>query len=93
MRHASKSALYVDDGIFVEVNVPGRLRATPQCWEYLVSGVLGLGAINTDKLGEEGAWGSQQILLGFVFNLDNLTITSPDEKIDGANVLFSHLFH
>ena len=80
MRHSYRSVLYVDDGISVEIDAPERLFATTQCWEHLVRGVLGLEAINAEKLGEEGTWEAQQILLRFVFNLEILTITLPGEK-------------
>ena len=72
MKHAFKSVLYVDDAIFVEVNVPERLFSTTYCWEYLVRGALGPDSINTDKLEEEGTWESRQILLGFVVDLNSM---------------------
>ena len=87
MLHSFRSVLYFDDGIFVEANVPGRLFATTQRWGHLTTGVLGREDINLDKLGEEGKWGSQQILLGFTFNLDRLAVTSPDGEIEGARLL------
>ena len=94
MKHAYVSFLYVDDGIFVEVNVPERLLATTLCWERLVKGVLGKNAINTDKLEEEGTWSHQQIILGFVIDVDALTITLPEEKIAGGrSTHFTARFH
>ena len=89
MRHAFRSALYVDGGIFVELNIPERLSATAHCWEWLTRGMLGRAAINVDKLSEAGACESHRVLLGFVFNLDTVTITLPDAEIGDAKALFS----
>ena len=44
-------------------------------------------------LAGEGTWESQQILLGFVSNLDHLAISLAEEEIAGANVLFSNFFN
>ena len=88
LQHSLRPALYVDDGILVEVDIAGRLQVTTQCWERLTIGILGTEALNEDKLIEEGAWGAQQILLGFVFNMDRLTIPLPGDKIAGPSVLF-----
>lgn len=92
MRHSFRSVLYGGDGIFADVNAPERLPATTQCWEHMTKGVLGQGEINGDKLNKEGTWGSQHISIGFVFNLGDLTIAPPEEKIDCAEVLFTKFF-
>ena len=54
MRHAFRSVLYVDDGIFIELDIPERLNASTACWEFLTRGLLGKDAINRHKLIEEG---------------------------------------
>ena len=80
--------MYVDDGIFIELSIPERLAATTERWEYIARGLLGQDALNAGKLKTEGSWEKQQIMLGFVFNLERLTISPPEGKIDGAKVLF-----
>ena len=92
MRHAFHSFMYVEDGIFVEVDVPERLSSTTRCWGYLAKGILGKNAINEEKLEEEeGKWEPHQIILGFVINVDLLTISLHEEEIAGAGVLIAHL--
>ena len=85
IRRSRRSVLYVDGGIVVEANAPSIIFAPTQSWGHSAKGVLGRGAINQDKLREEGEWEVQQILLGFIFNLDQLTITLHAEKIEGAD--------
>ena len=92
MKHAFRSVMYAGDGIFAEVAAPERMAASTQCWEHLAKGILGRDAINEEKLGTEGTWESQQILLDFIFNLDELTITIHEEKIACAKILFSKFF-
>ena len=92
MRHARRSVLYVDDGIFIEVNMRERLSGTTACWGHLTKGVLGADATNLDKLDEEGHWESQKILLGFTFDLSRLAITLPEEKMAGVRILLDHFF-
>lgn len=92
MRHAYRSVLYVGDGIFVERGIAERLAGTTTCWEFLTRGVLGHTAINLNNLDEEGNLESHQILLGFTFDLTRPTIALPEEKMDGARILFGHFF-
>ena len=88
MRHSFRSMMYVDDGIFIEIAAPERMLATTLCWERLTKGALGPTAINGDKLGTEGTWETQQILLGFAISLELLTISLHGDKIAGASGLF-----
>ena len=78
--HAFTSRMYVGDGIFVELSCPVLLDQAIQCWERLARGILGSSAIDGEKLQEEGPWKSAQIILGFVIDLDTLTITCQNKR-------------
>ena len=52
MSHAYRSVRYVDGGIFIEADIHGRLHGTTSRWGHLAKGVLGINAINLEKLGE-----------------------------------------
>ena len=49
-------------------------------------GFLGPYSINTDKLGVEGLWTHQHIILGFLFDTRPKSITLPEEKLAGEKV-------
>ena len=83
--------MYVADGISIESNAPLRLTNTTSCWGFFTRGILGAHALNEDNLLIDGAWKSEQILLGFSIDLKKLTISLPEQKIEGAEVFFNEL--
>ena len=92
LNHAFQSVMYVDGGIFIELKIPLRLTNTTICWEFFSRGILGEQASGEDKMSIDGTWESGQILIGFAFNLKDITISLPEQNMTGAKVFFSDLF-
>ena len=74
------SQLFVDDAIFIEPMLGCRATMVVECWEHVCIKMLGLGAVNTDKVRLEGQWQDAHILLGFEINVELMTIKLPTPK-------------
>ena len=85
--HPFHSRLYVDDGIFSEILRTQRMNARTESWEKIAKGLLGPTAINLGKLDEEGIWKQSHVVLGYIFDTSNMTITLPEAKIASAQTL------
>lgn len=88
---AFATLLYVDDGIFIELRRNYRMEACTFQWDQFAYGLIGKTAINMDKLGAEGVWHHEHVILGFLRSAENLAITLPEAKLAGAHVLFGEL--
>ena len=64
-----------------------RLVTSTAAWETIARLPLGPKSANMQKLGEEGSWGTENIILGFQVNTDQLSIQLPEEY--GARVLLN----
>ena len=89
--HAFTSRMHADDGISIEIATPKRSAHTIECWERPARGIIGTSAINEDKLQVEGQWQPVQIILGFVVDLKELTITLPHHQVANARVFIDEL--
>ena len=78
---AFQSILYAGDVIFAEWPIPGRLEASTEAWGRFAKGVFGDTANNEEKLGEEGHWGAEHFILGFVGDTQNPTYDCQGQKL------------
>ena len=76
--------VFVDDGMFLEAQVGQRMEIATQVWGTGSDLILGDGSISKKKLGTEGTWEKKLVLLGYLVDLEEDTISLPDPKILGA---------
>lgn len=81
---ASQSALYVDDGILLEWDIPGRLGAAAVTWASLARGLRSPVATKDDILDEDGGRNAGRIIPGPIVNTANLPHQTTRAKISAA---------
>ena len=79
-----QSRLYVDDGMLLDIRNTVQQTANTDTWGWIARGLLGIWAINAEKLGMEGTWGAKHTLIGFDVDSNLLTSQLPEAKIDGV---------
>ena len=77
---AYKSHMYIDDGLFIEIDVGDRTQQSTEAWERIAKDLLSNDAINEEKNEIEGQWQDEHIFLGFLINTESTTISLPEEK-------------
>lgn len=85
---AFRSKMYIDDGLFVELEIGDRKEQSSRKWEEIARGFLPQEAVNEEENKLEGAWCAQQIFLGFEIDTSSLEIRVPGEK-EQARLSFS----
>ena len=79
--------VYIDDGMFIELEMGQRPRISVEVWEKGVRLFLGPTGISQKKLEIEGQWTEELLLLGFHVNLARDRVELPNPKVTGAAVL------
>ena len=85
------SRLYIDGGLFSEVE--SRIQQIPSttAWGSIAKGHLGRRSINSDKLEEEGICGPKRTMLGFAIDSNSVGIRLLEARVAGALSLFDQL--
>ena len=92
MGTAFRSKMYIDDGLFIELDMGTRITQSTSKWEEIAQGCLSGEAVNEEKNRLEGQWSSPQIFLGFEIDTSSLPIRLPEQKRAGSSVLFDEVF-
>ena len=79
-----RADVFVDDGMFLEAKIGQRTELPTNVWGTGSDLVLGAGSISKKKLLPGGTWGKKLVLLGYMVDLEEDTISLPDPKILGA---------
>ena len=85
--------MYIDGGLFIEVNIGDRRQKTTEAWGGIAKALLSDEAINEEKNASGGEkWPGGHIFLGFTINTTETPIRLPEEKRAGATTLFDEIF-
>ena len=76
--------VFVDDGMFLEAKIGQRMELSTNVWGNGSDLILGDGSISKKKLSSEWTWETKLVLLGYMADLEEDTISLPDSKILGA---------
>ena len=90
--YAYRSQMYIDGGLFIELNIGDRKTQTADSRGRIAKATLPSEAINEEKNELEGNWADEKIFLCFTVNTAEMSIRLPEEKRAGATVLFDELF-
>ena len=85
--HTFHIAMYLGDAIMGDVCMGSRLGQVANSWEDSRRAGLGRTSVSETKKTVEGDWEGDQIIFGFLANVDNETIASPKSNIEGSNRL------
>ena len=72
--------MYIDDGLFVELEIGDRRDQSTGKWEEIAQGLLSKYALNEEENKLEGQWSAEQIFLGFLIDTESLEIRIPEPK-------------
>ena len=92
MPAAFRSKMYIDDGLFIELEIGDRKEQSTNTCEEIARGLFPPNAANEEKNAIEGKRIVGRIFLGLVIDAATLEIRSPEQKRTGDSVLFDGLF-
>eukprot|EP00971_Amphidinium_carterae_P346831 6488541-Amphidinium_carterae.1 len=82
------SHILVDDAVLVEPAVGNRPALSAQCYEENTKALLGVSAVNQDKVVLEGTYSCEATIWGLVMNTETNTVGLPEQRLQkGAHLL------